>query len=363
MSSNAPRRRLARDTPSSRFTLALVAVAYLDRICISTAAPAIKGDLGLSDSEMGLVFSAFTFAYAAIRDAERLVRRSLRGAPDAHAHRRVVVGDDRGDRADGRLPLARHGPLAVRDGRSRHVARDRARLRPLAAARGARPRLRSGDHDGRARRRAHPAAGRAAPRRHDVAPHVRDLRRARSRVGGCVVDVVSRRSRRAPCRQRGGASRDRRGGRRAPRARGGAVERDRGQSVAARALRDVRRARSTAGTSTSPGCRPTCCASAASICAKRDSSPRCRCSRSRPACSPAGRRATDWRGAGERAAAGARRASSAFRWRRWRSRPASPRRIRAARRCCWRPRPGWQRSAWRRPGWCRRRSAASTPAW
>src|SRR5262245_49780408 len=46
------------------FTLALVAVAYLDRIAISTAAPAIKSDLGLSDSQMGLVFSAFTFAYA-----------------------------------------------------------------------------------------------------------------------------------------------------------------------------------------------------------------------------------------------------------------------------------------------------------
>src|SRR5215468_9106158 len=46
------------------FTLALVAVSYLDRICISTAAPAIRADLGLSDVEMGLVFSAFTFAYA-----------------------------------------------------------------------------------------------------------------------------------------------------------------------------------------------------------------------------------------------------------------------------------------------------------
>src|SRR5262245_50596432 len=46
------------------FTLALVAVAYLDRICISTAAPAIESDLGLSDSQMGLVFSAFTLAYA-----------------------------------------------------------------------------------------------------------------------------------------------------------------------------------------------------------------------------------------------------------------------------------------------------------
>jgi MFS family permease len=46
------------------FVLALVAVSYLDRVCISTAAPAIKADLGLSDSQMGFVFSAFTLAYA-----------------------------------------------------------------------------------------------------------------------------------------------------------------------------------------------------------------------------------------------------------------------------------------------------------
>lgn len=46
-------------------TLALTAVAYLDRVCIATAAPAMKDDLGLSDGQMGYVFSAFTLAYAA----------------------------------------------------------------------------------------------------------------------------------------------------------------------------------------------------------------------------------------------------------------------------------------------------------
>ncbi|MBI4515211.1 MAG: MFS transporter [Deltaproteobacteria bacterium] len=46
------------------FTLAMIAVAYLDRVCIATAAPAIKSDLGLSDTQMGFVFSAFTLAYA-----------------------------------------------------------------------------------------------------------------------------------------------------------------------------------------------------------------------------------------------------------------------------------------------------------
>lgn len=44
------------------FTLALV--TYLDRICISAAAPFMMRDLGLSVLQMSLVFSAFTLAYS-----------------------------------------------------------------------------------------------------------------------------------------------------------------------------------------------------------------------------------------------------------------------------------------------------------
>jgi MFS transporter, ACS family, glucarate transporter len=46
------------------FILGLTAVAYLDRVCIATAAPAMRAELGLSDAQMGYVFSAFTLAYA-----------------------------------------------------------------------------------------------------------------------------------------------------------------------------------------------------------------------------------------------------------------------------------------------------------
>lgn len=47
-------------------TVALAAITYLDRVCISHASitKAIKGELSLSDKQMGLVFSAFTLAYA-----------------------------------------------------------------------------------------------------------------------------------------------------------------------------------------------------------------------------------------------------------------------------------------------------------
>jgi sugar phosphate permease len=45
-------------------TLLLTAIAYLDRVCISTAAGAIRLELNLSDAQLGYVFRAFTFSYA-----------------------------------------------------------------------------------------------------------------------------------------------------------------------------------------------------------------------------------------------------------------------------------------------------------
>jgi sugar phosphate permease len=45
-------------------TLLLIAVAYLDRVCIATAAPAIRRELGFDAEQMGFVFSAFTLSYA-----------------------------------------------------------------------------------------------------------------------------------------------------------------------------------------------------------------------------------------------------------------------------------------------------------
>src|SRR5260370_17154356 len=37
---------------------------YVDRVNISTAAPLIKSDLGLSNTALGFVFSAFAYPYA-----------------------------------------------------------------------------------------------------------------------------------------------------------------------------------------------------------------------------------------------------------------------------------------------------------
>jgi MFS family permease len=59
----SPRRSRARFAVVG-LMLSLVAVAYLDRICIATAAPAMARELHFDPEQMGLVFSAFTLAYA-----------------------------------------------------------------------------------------------------------------------------------------------------------------------------------------------------------------------------------------------------------------------------------------------------------
>jgi ACS family glucarate transporter-like MFS transporter len=46
------------------FAITLAVIQYIDRVCISQAAPLISTDLGLSARQMGYVFSAFTLAYA-----------------------------------------------------------------------------------------------------------------------------------------------------------------------------------------------------------------------------------------------------------------------------------------------------------
>jgi MFS family permease len=46
------------------FAATLAVITYVDRVCISQAAPLIQADLGLTAAEMGLAFSAFAWAYA-----------------------------------------------------------------------------------------------------------------------------------------------------------------------------------------------------------------------------------------------------------------------------------------------------------
>src|SRR4051794_15203948 len=40
-------------------------ITYLDRVCMSTVAPYIRVEFGLSKSQLGMLFTAFALAYAA----------------------------------------------------------------------------------------------------------------------------------------------------------------------------------------------------------------------------------------------------------------------------------------------------------
>ncbi|MBL9208110.1 MAG: MFS transporter [Opitutaceae bacterium] len=46
------------------FVILLAIITYIDRVCISQAAPSIRKDLGFSETQMGWVFSAFALSYA-----------------------------------------------------------------------------------------------------------------------------------------------------------------------------------------------------------------------------------------------------------------------------------------------------------
>ena len=46
------------------FAVTLAILSYIDRVCISQAAPVISKDLGLDKQQMGYIFSSFAVAYA-----------------------------------------------------------------------------------------------------------------------------------------------------------------------------------------------------------------------------------------------------------------------------------------------------------
>jgi len=67
---SSPASLVAADQPSRIrywvifFAVTLAIITYIDRVCISVAAPLIQQDLGLTKQQMGYVFAAFGWAYA-----------------------------------------------------------------------------------------------------------------------------------------------------------------------------------------------------------------------------------------------------------------------------------------------------------
>jgi len=163
---------------------------------------------------MGVVFSAFTLAYALFEVpggwlADRFGARLMLG--------RIVLWWWAMTAATG-LAGGFASLVALRwlfgDGRGRRAAEPGARLRVLAAGPRARARLRTHDHGGRGGRGAHPAARGGDARALHVAAGVPDLRSGRRRLHRGVAVVVPRRPAPAPRREprRAGADRKRSAG-------------------------------------------------------------------------------------------------------------------------------------------------------
>ncbi len=121
------------------FACSLSMITYLDRVCMGSAAKSFVQDLGLTSvGDLNWVFAAFTLAYAAVRDPQRLAGRRVRAAQGADPHRALVVGLHGADRPDRharrRTVLGAFqfgawaiGPLAVLIGRAVPVRHGRGR--------------------------------------------------------------------------------------------------------------------------------------------------------------------------------------------------------------------------------------------
>ena len=117
------------------FAIILAIIQYIDRVAISQAAPLISKDLGLDKAQMAWVFSAFTLAYAALRDPDRLLGRPM-GARRVLI--RVVLWWSFFTAATGWVwnsGLALRRAVPVRRRRGRLLPEHRPRLQPMAAAR------------------------------------------------------------------------------------------------------------------------------------------------------------------------------------------------------------------------------------
>ena len=189
--------------------MSLAVIQYLDRVCISQAAPAIQRDLHLSKVQMSWALSAFVFGLRALRDSRRLAGRSHRAAARADAHRRcggrssrrrsVRRGTPR--RSSSRETLFGAGEAGCFPNLTRIFTtwlpkseRDRAQGLLWLAARW------SGAFT--------PLAGRLPARSDVVAPRLRAVRRGRRHLGDRVLHVVPGRSAHAPVGERGGAGAD-----------------------------------------------------------------------------------------------------------------------------------------------------------
>ncbi len=161
------------------FAFSLAAITYLDRICISAAAPYMMADLQSDRARDERGVQRVHAGVFAVRGALGMARRRQGAAPRADADRAVVVGLHHADRGRAGLSIAGRDPLPVRRGRGGRVSEHGAQLVALVPAPRARP-----------RQRRH--AARLARRRHDLgaAGTARDLAVGLARHRSCIFGLT-----------------------------------------------------------------------------------------------------------------------------------------------------------------------------
>ncbi len=176
------------------FTTILAIITYLDRVAISTAAPAVRAEMGLDAVQMGWVFSAFTWAYAAfeipsgwmgdVMGPRKVLTRiviwwsAFTAATGARLEFRVAVG----------------GALPVRRRRSRSVSEYVAKLCEVVSRCRTRRRARLGLHGHAHGGRDHPADRGRPDGRDRMAADVLRVRGPRCHLGVLLVAMVSGRA-------------------------------------------------------------------------------------------------------------------------------------------------------------------------
>ncbi len=187
------------------FCIALAVITYIDRVCISQAAPAMRSELGLTGDTNGLGLFGVRMGVRVLRGPRGLARRSHGRAARPHANRDLVVVLHGGHGLGVEYDLAHRDPNVVRRGGSRRFSEHDAHLHDVASGPGAR--ARAGDPVAvfPVGRRADAAPRRVHPAVHVLAPRLRAVRRPRRHLGRGILSMVPRRSLRAPVGEQGGA--------------------------------------------------------------------------------------------------------------------------------------------------------------
>jgi len=107
-------------------------ITYLDRVNISTAAPEISKEFGFDKITMGVIFSAFVWAYALFQVPGGWVSDRF-PAQGAHDDCHLLVGYDGGDGSGQRRNVVRGASLSFWRGRRRCVSRGNARHAALVS--------------------------------------------------------------------------------------------------------------------------------------------------------------------------------------------------------------------------------------